>query len=92
MSENVKDVALRTQNLFEALEALKPEELAAVNDVSKRVVGLRDTPGFNIPVDFISRAEVSDLRRQLAEAISFEKWVDGFIFAMQLMSMVAGGL
>jgi len=84
---NVKNVVTKVDELFNALAALTPNDLV---DVSSQTVGLRDTNKFRLNIDLISSQEVSQLRRQLTEAIAAEKWVDGMVFAMQLMSMMSG--
>lgn len=89
---SLKGFVKKTKDWIDALADLDPSELETVNNLSQRPVGLRDTGGFNIPVDFVSRHEVSRLRRELAEAISAEKWADGFVMAIRIVALFGGAI
>lgn len=76
------------QEAFNALEEIAKDPEAAKAMVAQPV-GLRDTRAFNLPIEVISREEVSDLRQKLASAIASEKWADGFMFAIKLVMLFA---
>ena len=84
---SVQQFVMSVEAAFNALEGVA-QDPAALQSLASQPVGLRDTPGYNVPVQIISRAEISDLRRQLASAVCAEKWEEGFVFAIQLMSFI----
>ncbi len=48
----------------------------------------RGTP----PGGWLAHEELRETARRMAEAIAVEKWVDGFIAAVQVLSMMGGAL
>lgn len=85
---SVQQFVMSVEAAFNALESIA-QDPAALQSFASTPVTLRDTPHFNMPVTVISRTEVSELRRQLSSAISAEKWTDGFMFAIKLITFFA---
>ena len=84
-----KKLSLATNSLIEVLAETKMMGESDLNDLlslSKRPVGLRDSGMFNVAIDNVDTAKIKQLRRDLTDAISAEKWADGFIFAIQALS------
>lgn len=93
MNEEVmKDVVMKTEALLGALDlagkTLGLDEKKELANLVHKPVGLRDTASFNLAIDMPSKTHIKQIRRDLADSISAEKWKDGFIFAMQLVMMV----
>lgn len=88
--EAVKNVVLGVGQLLMDLDTLNSsssEEKDRLNALASQVVGLRDTGKFNVVVN-IDRDDIKRLRRDLASAISTEKFVEGFMVAFKLLNMV----
>jgi len=88
--EAVKNVVLGVGQLLmdlDTLNSLSTEEKDRLNTMASQVVGLRDTGKFNIAIN-IDRDDIKRLRRDLASAISAEKFVSGFMTAIQLLAAV----
>lgn len=88
MKDVVNNVAKILMNL-DVLNDLPQEEKTRLNNLAGQVIGLRDTNQFNIVIN-IDKADIQRLRRDLASAISSEKFVSGFFTALQLLSMIGG--
>lgn len=86
MKDVVNNVAKIMMSL-DVLNALPKEEKDRLNSLANSVVGLRDTNKFNISVN-VDREDVKRLRRDLASAISAEKFAEGFMVAFKLLSLV----
>ena len=87
MKEGVmRDVTTKVAEVFEALGDLSADDLSEVKRLSKQTVGLRDTGGFNVSVRMLRRKEIREQHAKLTAAIATEKWVDGFMMALQLMA------
>jgi hypothetical protein len=85
----MKEFAVSVNNAFTLLESMKPEDLQRLQSLAGEMVGLRDTGGFNVNLDVITKSEIKNHRRRLAAAISAEKFLDGFVFACQIMTIFA---
>lgn len=81
----MKKVALLVNDLVNELDGVTPETIASL---ANQTVGLHDTSKFNLKVEILSKQELKDARRELISAIAAEKWVDGFIAAIQVMQFV----
>ena len=76
--------AIAVNNLLEVMDAMTQDD---INQLSGRVVGLRDTNKFRCHLEMLTRDEIMESRRKLASAIAAEKWVEGFVFAIQIMTL-----
>jgi hypothetical protein len=88
--EAVKNIVLGTARLLadiDTLNGISQGEKDRLNDLASQVVGLRDTNKFNITIN-IDKEDIRRLRRDLASAISAEKFVSGFMTAIQLLAAV----
>lgn len=85
--EKMKDVAVRVNDLFSALDGLSDDDLKNLTSSNSGVVDLRGTKNFNVSLASLSGDDVKSLRRNLVAAIATEKYVDGFIMAIQLLSL-----
>jgi len=95
MTEDMmKDVATKTEELFTILEKIYPtlteKEKEELRSLASGPVGLRDANRFNLAVEAPTRQEIMNARRELAGAIAAENWMDGFVFALQLMLIMGG--
>lgn len=89
--EAVKNVVLGIGQLLmdmDVLNGLPQEEKDRLNGLASQVVGLRDTNKFNVAIN-IDRDDIKKLRRDLAGAISAEKFVEGFMVAFKLIGMLS---
>lgn len=89
--ETVKNVVLGVGQLLmdlDTLSSLSTEEKDRLNGLASQVVGLRDTNQFNVAIN-IDRDDIKKLRRDLAGAISAEKFVEGFMVAFKLIGMLS---
>lgn len=89
---HMRQFAESIHSAFEAFDRMNPAEAQQIiaTAVAGQPVGLRDTAAFNLNIEVLSRVEVQETRRALTRAISLEKWVDGFIMALRLVSLCAG--
>lgn len=90
--EAMKNIATNVAKILmdmDVLNGLPQEEKDRLNGLASQVVGLRDTNQFNVAIN-IDKEDIKRLRRDLASAISAEKFVSGFITATKLISMVGG--
>ena len=72
--------------LIEA-ERVRQMQTPALRDYN--TAGLpRGTP----PGGWLAHEELRETARRMAEALATEKWVDGFIAAVQVLRMLGGGL
>ena len=83
--EAKKQFAVAVQNMLEAMDTMTEND---VQSVAGQIVGLRNTNKLRVNLDMLTREDVKENRRRLATAIATEKFVEGFVFAMQLASMV----
>jgi len=87
MNEAVmRDVTTKVAEVFEALGGLNADDLSEIKRLSKQTVGLRDTGGFNIGARMLRRKDIREQQAKLMAAIAAEKWVEGFVMALQLMA------
>ncbi len=82
----MKDVATKVAEVFGSLTGLSAEELQELQRLSQQTVGLRDTGGFNIGVRMLQRKDIREQHAKLMAAVATEKWVEGFVMALQLMA------
>lgn len=84
MEQTVNDVK-KLLKTFDDINNLPQDEKDRLNSLSGQVVGLRDTLGFNVSIN-IDRDDIKKLRRDMASAISAEKYVEGFLMAIKILS------
>ena len=82
----MKDVATKVAEVFGSLANVSADDFKEVRRLSKQTVGLRDTGGFNIGVRMLRRKDIREQQAKLMAAIATEKWVEGFVMALQLMA------
>ena len=82
----MKEVATKVAEVFGSLANVSADDLKGVKRLSRQTVGLRDTGGFNIGVRMLRRKDIREQQAKLAAAIATEKWVEGFVMALQLMA------
>jgi len=88
MEQTVNDVK-KLLKTFDDIGNLPQDEKDRLNSLSGRVVGLGDTLGFNVSIN-VDREDIKKLRRDMASAISAEKYAEGFMMAIKLIGMVGG--
>jgi len=82
----MKEVATKVAEVFGSLGNVSADDLEEVRRLSRQTVGLRDTGGFNIGVRMLRRKDIREQQAKLMAAIAAEKWVEGFVMALQLMA------
>jgi hypothetical protein len=75
-----------TLSVWEMLNAIKGLDGVPVAD---RPVSLADADLFNVGGNWLSDGEISKARRELADAISAEKWMQGAQTAIKLLKLLA---
>jgi len=88
MEQTVNDVK-KLLKTFDDIGNLPQDEKDRLNSLSGRVVGIGDTLGFNVSIN-VDREDIKKLRRDMASAISAEKYAEGFMMAIKLIGMVGG--
>lgn len=88
MSEGLmSEVAIKVADIFTILTTdVSADDLKEVRRLSQQTVGLRDTGGFNIGVRMLRRKDIREQHAKLMAAIAAEKWVEGFVMALQLVA------
>jgi hypothetical protein len=89
MENKVESFVKAMSAAVEALAEINPDAMKSLVEGTNIPVGLRDTAKFNLPVDFVTREEISSLRRRLAASVAAEKWTEGFVFALWLVRALA---
>lgn len=93
-AEVMQNLTTKTEEFLGALDLankkLTEEKKQQLASLVGRPVGLRDTNQVNVALNMPSRSEITNLRRELASAVAAEKWQEGFVFALQLVSMMGG--
>jgi hypothetical protein len=93
--DQIKEVVLKAEMFISAFEklsdSLSDEDKARIVQSASGPVGLRDINKFHVAVSMPSHAELKQARRDLIGAISAEKWLEGFAFAIQIMLLIGGG-
>jgi len=82
----MQEVATKVAEVFGSLANVSADDFKEVRRLSKQTVGLRDTGGFNIGVRMLRRKDIREQQAKLMAAIATEKWVEGFVMALQLMA------
>ena len=82
----MQEVATKVAEVFGSLANVSADDLKEVRRLSKQTVGLRYTGGFNIGVRMLRRKDIREQHAKLMAAIATEKWVEGFVMALQLMA------
>jgi len=82
----MQEVATKVAEVFGSLANVSADDLKEVRRLSRQTVGLRDTGGFNIGVRMLRRKDIREQHAKLMAAIATEKWVEGFVVALQLMA------
>jgi len=82
----MKEVATKVAEVFGSLTDVNADDFKEVRRLSRQTVGLRDTGGFNIGVRMLRRKDIREQQAKLMAAIATEKWVEGFVMALQLMA------
>jgi hypothetical protein len=75
-----------TLNVWEMLNAIEGLDGIPVAD---RPVSLADADLFDVGSNWLSDGEISKARRELADAISAEKWMQGAQTAIKLLKLLA---
>lgn len=90
----LKAVVLKANEFLSSLEYivenLTDEDWEKLINLSTQAVGLRDINKFNIKVELISHADLKQARQELTSAIVAEKWLQGFVVAIKVMSILGG--
>ncbi len=87
-NDAMKEVALKAEEFLGALELVNLEVGSQeLQDLINNPTGLRDTGKFNVRVKMPTQSELQEARRELAGAISAEKWADGFVMALSVITM-----
>ena len=82
----MQEVATKVAEVFGSLTDVSADDFKEVKRLSRQTVGLRDTGGFNIGVRMLRRKNIREQHAKLMAAIATEKWVEGFVMALQLMA------
>lgn len=90
----IKSVVLKAHEFIEefekATESLEDADKIELLTTAGKTIGLRDTARFNLAFKIAKRHDLQELRRELVSAIADEKWKEGFLFAIQLLSVIGG--
>ena len=86
----VTDAATEVAEVFESLADVSADDFKEVRRLAGQTVGLRDTGEFNTGVRMLRREDIREQQAKLTAAIATEKWVDGFVMALQLMAACGG--
>ncbi len=84
----MREVAEKAQEFLGALELVNLEVGSQeLQNLINEPIGLRDTVKFNVKIKMPTQDELREARRELAGAIAAEKWADGFMMALSVISM-----
>lgn len=84
----MKKVAVKAEEFLGALELVSLEvDSQELQELINNPIGLRDTGKFNVKVKMPTQIELQEARRELASAIAAEKWADGFMMALSVITM-----
>ena len=84
----MKEVTKKAEEFLGALELVNLEVSSQdLQELINNPIGLRDTGRFNVSVKMPTLGELQDARRELGGAIAAEKWADGFMMALSVLTM-----
>ena len=87
----MKEVAVKAEEFLGALQLVDLEVGSKeLQELINNPVGLRDTSKFNVKVKMPTQSQLQEARRELAGAIAAERWVDGFMIALNVITMFGG--